>query len=607
MKKILFSILFMFSFMLNTYALENFQLNKEIVKTDLKYGRSVDVTLSIKSNLIKDVTKDIILVIDRSSSMNSEMVEIKKSMKTLVNNLVNDKINVGVVVYGKETISTKGLTNNLQNLNTYIDSISNILIDEGTNIEAGLKSAFDLLANSKATEKIVILLTDGEPTYYYNNGLQGDGKHYSEQGEKNARNQITLLKNNNVKVYNIGFKVTTDSKASKFLKETGDKYYNPKNISSLETDLKSVSEDINVVSINNEVIDIIPSNFKIESIPNGVKKEIVDGKTQLIWQIPKIINQKEYKITYRVVASENDYGSMYTNESAILTGNLVNEEKFKLLFNKPYAPIPMITKDDNYIEKETAKIEIDKDNGILANDSLSLNNDESKSIKNKFNVSNLSCGKNLVINIDGSFSIENDNCENISFDYSVTTYVKYDNSVEVESNLSKVNIKIIPQNNYVVKYLDIDDNKEIIDSKIVNSYLNEIVTEEYVDILNYTLVSEEKQSLSIKSENNVILFYYERNLGKYCVEYYYDNVLGKTNCIEEKIGTKIEKYPDENKNGYKVSKVENLPLIVGNNNNIKVYYSSVKESIPNTSIKNYNYSIIYILIGSFLILKKIIK
>lgn len=66
---------------------------------------------------------------------------------------------------------------------------------------------------------------------------------------------------------------------------------------------------------------------------------------------------------------------------------------FELYFDNPVAPIPMVTKDDNYIEKQTGILEISKDNGILSNDSFVLNNDKSESIKNKFNISNLSCGK----------------------------------------------------------------------------------------------------------------------------------------------------------------------------------------------------------------------
>ena len=157
--------------------------------------------------------------------------------------------------------------------------------------------------------------------------------------------------------------------------------------------------------------------------------------------------------------------------------------------------------------------------------------------------------------------------------------------------------------------MNIDNNEEIIPSKIVSSYLNEQVEEEYVNILYYTLVSDKKQSIIIQKENNEIIFYYKKNVAKYSIEYYYDNVLdsNKTEVLEDLIGKKIEKYPDKIKDGYELSKTENLPLIVGENDIIKVYYTSKTENIPNTSINKGKNLLIYLIILVILGIKKIVR
>ena len=409
MKKILWSILLMFGFMINVSAINDFELSKTINKNDVKYGRDVNVTLEVKASpIVKDINKDIVFVIDRSSSMNSEMSSLKEIMKKVVDNLVNDKTRIGLVIYGTHTISTKELSNNKEEIKKYIDLIPNIVSNEGTNIDAGIRSSIKLLEKSNYN-KTVILLTDGEPTFYYedNNGkliLKGNGINYSFKAEESAKKQIDILRENKVSVYNIGFKIKEDSNASKFLKQNSDKYYNPKNIEELQKDLNNINEVINIISTNNKVIDIVPNNFKIKNIPSSVKQEKSAEGIILTWDLGEIDSRNDYKLTYTLEAIDSDYGSMYTNEKAVLTGNFVkshplySEANFELYFDNPVAPIPMVTKDDNYIEKQTEILEISKDNGILSNDSFVLNNDKSESIKNKFNISNLSCGKNLKIN-----------------------------------------------------------------------------------------------------------------------------------------------------------------------------------------------------------------
>lgn len=77
------------------------------------------------------------------------------------------------------------------NLNTFTNQLNRISADGGTNYEAGLYSANQELLNSTRPGAMtaVIFLSDGEPTYYYNNKGQtdGSGSDYEEQAMTDAK------------------------------------------------------------------------------------------------------------------------------------------------------------------------------------------------------------------------------------------------------------------------------------------------------------------------------------------------------------------------------------------------------------------------------------
>ena len=79
-----------------------------------------------------DFDKTMSFKVERDSNL-----ETKEIMKKVVDNLVNDKTRIGLVIYGTHTISTKELSNNKEEIKKYIDLIPNIVSNEGTNIDAG--------------------------------------------------------------------------------------------------------------------------------------------------------------------------------------------------------------------------------------------------------------------------------------------------------------------------------------------------------------------------------------------------------------------------------------------------------------------------------------
>lgn len=115
---------------------------------------------------------DIILAIDVSESMlafddpsdQRSRIDVAKSEGIrFVEKRIDDHI--GVVIFGKEALSRCPLTLDKNILKEIVASLDIGIIDaNGTWLGTGLATAINRLRTSKAKSKIVILLTDGQPT-----------------------------------------------------------------------------------------------------------------------------------------------------------------------------------------------------------------------------------------------------------------------------------------------------------------------------------------------------------------------------------------------------------------------------------------------------------
>jgi Ca-activated chloride channel homolog len=115
---------------------------------------------------------DIILAIDVSGSM--QLQDDPKDQRTRIDVAKSEAIRfiekrtddpVGIVLFGKEVISRCPLTLDKQILKEIVGSIELGVLDyQGTWLGTGLATAVNRLKNSHAKSKIIILLTDGNPT-----------------------------------------------------------------------------------------------------------------------------------------------------------------------------------------------------------------------------------------------------------------------------------------------------------------------------------------------------------------------------------------------------------------------------------------------------------
>lgn len=152
----------------------------------------LDVYLNVRGNVqnpIKPV--DLVLVVDMSGSMAKEGREqaVKEGVKSFLNSIANtayaEYVNVGLVGYSdsiKANVSMDNLSKNdhIQNINKAI----NTTFTGGTFTQIGIREGSTMLKkDTSENEKMMILMTDGVPTYSYHvtSALSEDGVIYGQK------------------------------------------------------------------------------------------------------------------------------------------------------------------------------------------------------------------------------------------------------------------------------------------------------------------------------------------------------------------------------------------------------------------------------------------
>lgn len=112
--------------------------------------------------------RDIVLVLDVSGSMNgTPLDETKEASQKFINTVLRQDASIGIVAYDNQA----NMVSNFNMNESYLTNVvSELNAGGGTNIEAGLSTANDMLKSSKAKKKIIVLMSDGEP----NDGKIGD-------------------------------------------------------------------------------------------------------------------------------------------------------------------------------------------------------------------------------------------------------------------------------------------------------------------------------------------------------------------------------------------------------------------------------------------------
>ena len=391
-------------------------------ETNLEEGRFADVTLNVKANSYKNQDTvysklDIVLVLDSSGSMSygpngkndrttPNRIESAKTAGTQFINTMMDKdgnVLIGLVDFSSGVKRTQSLTADKDAALAFLGN--DYVADGGTNLQSGIVAANEILKKGRAdVKKLVIILTDGIPTYYnYTDGRRsmvcGDGNkdaagtawqlpngggrrcpsgHNAIIPSGAAKTALDALKAayTNADVYTIT--LGNESAAASTLKKvnpertTTPKYKNVTalNYEELAKEFQTIAEVTkDVVAKNAKVTDVIPKEFELtaKSITaleeKGVKvtKNTTTGETTLEWTIGDLQGNKDNSLTYTVKANDDYHGSIYTNTKATLSAEIDKDNPYpeykdqtnlNLTFDKPTVEIPAVINDDHYNDRK---------------------------------------------------------------------------------------------------------------------------------------------------------------------------------------------------------------------------------------------------------------
>ncbi|MGN1164957.1 MAG: S8 family serine peptidase [Lachnospiraceae bacterium] len=144
--------------------------------------------------------RDVVLVLDQSGSMNGQpLEETKKAATSFSDTVLEEDTRAAVVAYDDDASLYCGLTRESSVLDM---NISTIFSNGSTNMYAGLQMADEILKQSQAKKKIIVLMSDGLPNRGMSDstGYEGPLLSYAE-----------TLKNQGYYIYTLGFFENVDS------------------------------------------------------------------------------------------------------------------------------------------------------------------------------------------------------------------------------------------------------------------------------------------------------------------------------------------------------------------------------------------------------------
>ncbi len=356
---------------------------------ELVDGETVKITLTAEGEVTRTDAKnaDIVMVIDKSGSMNDKLDKIKEAATNFTNNILSNTqgsdVRIAIVTYdyygkyngynGQGSYLNLGFSSSKDDINKAINAIT---AGGGTNTQAGIRRAAETLRGAREdAKKYVVFFTDGLPTqsYYDNNTINGNGTRVDSKYMTAAKDEYnkhftswnkTSSNNNQIdaKFYSVGvFTKASDTEkkqAVNFLKtiqnvidpdKFGEKYYteNLDVVNSIFTDISNeIAADINNtvatnVTINDIVTDyfnIVKDSWKVTDLKGNVinvQPEVTGNN--ITFKIGNIsVSQGESKggviVTFNAKVKDAYFGgkNIDTNVSANITYNDGQKQEFDI-------------------------------------------------------------------------------------------------------------------------------------------------------------------------------------------------------------------------------------------------------------------------------------
>ena len=349
---------------------------------ELVDGETVKITLTAEGEVTRTDAKnaDIVMVIDKSGSMNDKLDKIKEAATNFTNNILSNTqgsdVRIAIVTYdyygkyngynGQGSYLNLGFSSSKDDINTAINAIT---AGGGTNTQAGIRRAAETLRGAREdAKKYVVFFTDGLPTQSYDggDGTRVDSKYMTaakDEYNKHFTSWNKTSSNNDqidAKFYSVGVftKASDTEQAVNFLKtiqnvidpdKFGEKYYteNLDVVNSIFTDISNeIAADINNtvatnVTINDIVTDyfnIVDKSWKVTDLKGNViniQPEVTGNN--ITFKIGDIkVNAGESKggviVTFNAKLKDAYFGggNIDTNVSADITYNDGQKQEFNI-------------------------------------------------------------------------------------------------------------------------------------------------------------------------------------------------------------------------------------------------------------------------------------
>ena len=566
-------------------------------------GRDVDITISLGGQSFSHTTRqkrEVVLVLDNSGSMNemipgpngteiSKLDALKSATNSLLDTLLPDGVTndtrVGIVYYSRRA-TKKGLTNDKASLKAFVNSMSAY---GGTNVQEGLKLGNSLFSENDVnnpannSSKSLILLSDGEPTFYTTDSgkVVGSGSDDSQaceweglficfdDGVKPSEAALAEARKIDATIYSIGFGV--NSNAESFLKSVSgaSRYYGANSLDSLKQAFTDITDKIDVIATDVLITDNVPKTFDIDRnyfistfgeevviddytvrYGNVTVKTNSDGSKTVTKAVGNLKAGADNDFTFRVKARDDYYGNMFTNGNASVTGVAVDDNPFyiesksiEIALEKPTVTIPAVAEDEKYSVGQGESISGD----VRDNDHKSVQKDKNaKVVDEVLVVTGVSKGS-LTFGEDGKFTYvaPKDYVGDVEFTYYIKTIIEVDGKrYEVNSNVATVTITInkIPTK-YVVHYYVEGTTDKLVDDYNGDGFVYETINVNAIDIDNYELVGDLTKTITLGKDENTIIFYYRlKQGGKVTVRYYVNGTTDELKNAKELSGKVTESY-----------------------------------------------------------------
>ena len=623
------------------------QINKTVSKID--DNGNYKVTFEVKGKDVETHTsnkKDVyaVVVLDKSNSMcNSYNCSRDEKWTSAVNGAktfaktLHEKIptaNIALVTFADKD-GFLGIFDNAYNdaqvlRNFDNKDFSNVNFgtpNGGTNLYAGLYEANELLTASnikKDAIKYVVVISDGEPTLYYddNGYTKGPGSHMDATTEIKTKEMAKTVQKS-AEVFAIGYDyngtilsevasgadhvylsdpttivtkftdiatimgkanagtdaVLTDNIGAKFVMTDaqGNKYTSEKfDITEAEKTF-SFNIKINEEDITEDGWYPTNANFELTyTDPKGTTKTIKSTKNPEVYWVAK---RYDYKIEYYY---DRQIDNTLTETGKDVKGKeiTVSDESIKNNTKEGYSltsvnpttrKIVISSSEENVIRVYYERNSYDYEVHYFFN-----GNEDESLIERK------SAKYNDVINTY---------TDKVKTGYKLEKTENLPLIIGVENNI--INVYYVTDNtqtkelSYTVEYYKdgkkvdndtqvVTETKQVLESDTLTVKKSEInVTNKYVGY-KFEKTNPETIPNSI-NDKGVIKVYYVKDMFEYTINYYYNGKIdnSKIESSKAKYETVISTYPDKKEVGYKLEKTENLPLTVSEDktkNVINVYY-----------------------------------